>query len=318
MADNVTESVDLDKAKWDTLIYFTMAVICLLFLVIVIGNTLTIVAFVKFHSLRKVRNYFLVSLAVGDIFYGMDGMAYLTVLGLPVDFWANPCKNAGFSVAPAIGFIVTVLSYLHVLVITVDCFVSIIKPLHYHQLMTPSRAKIIIGLIWTLSVLFGSVYLIDGVFIDACKFTEYLLRFHTLLKTLLWACVVMAVGAIYVKILLVVRRQKRRMVALRAHQQTDAGDSSRNKRLAMVFMIVMSFILLWLPYITVWMLTAFFNDILADGMSPSALLALHIICSTIAIANSAVNTFIYARMDKEFRKAYKLILQCKWNQPITS
>ena len=55
-------------------------------LLIVAGNALIVLAFIKVHSLRKVRNYFLVSLAVGDICLGLLNMVSLVFLLNPGEY----------------------------------------------------------------------------------------------------------------------------------------------------------------------------------------------------------------------------------------
>jgi hypothetical protein len=290
------------------------------------GNTLTVIAFIKFHNLRKLKNYFLVSLAVGDTFLGVINMSTFIFIVAPSEYWRNVCGTPVFFITPTVAWITTVLSYLHILVITTDCFLCIMKPLHYHQMMTPRRAKIVIAIIWIAPVALGSVYLINEVFIEVCRSTNHLSIYRSLLRAILWSVVVFVVVVMYLRILLVIRKQKRQITtALSSHQPANTTNSSgsesgsygnankQTKQVAMVFLIIISFIVLWCPTITLELFTDLYPDSLASGTSSSTIITISIICHTIAFANSAVNAFIYARMDKEFRKAYKQILQCKWN-----
>jgi melanocortin 5 receptor len=318
MAENITG----DNAKSDIAVYFTMTVICVIFLVILTGNLLTIVAFVKFHSLRTVRNYFLVSLAVGDIFHGMINLLIVLYMISPADELTTDCRRQGASIPAAMTLVTTILSYLHILIMTVDCFLCIMKPLHYHQLMTPRRANIIIAVIWILSILLGSLYLITEVFITRCKSSTFLDMYYVLLVAVLWTVVVFVVIVMYLQILLVIRQQKRQILAISSHQSNHDADGCRgvhrshgnmtmnNKRVAMIFMIIVSFIVLWLPDIITSLSVVLYTHTLYNVMGFSTMRMLLIVCSAISFSNSAVNTFIYARMDKEFRKAYITLLQC--------
>ena len=129
------------------------------------GNALTIMTFVKYHSLRTVRNYFLVSLAAGDTFSGIVSMLSFTAFLVPVDDPDAFSYIPGTSTVTASELTSVILSYLHILVITFDCFICIVRPLHYHLLMSPRRAKIIIAAIWIGPVLLGSVYLVQEMYV---------------------------------------------------------------------------------------------------------------------------------------------------------
>ena len=84
---DTTESATKGQATWDIAMYITVIIICIVFVIIVAGNMLTIVAFIKIYSLRTVRNYFLVSLAVLDILLGMVTMLGFMYVVVPVDYW---------------------------------------------------------------------------------------------------------------------------------------------------------------------------------------------------------------------------------------
>ena len=324
MSENVTEATAVLVNIWDISMYITMTIVCIVFLIILAGNTLTILAFIKFHSLRKVRNYFLVSLAVGDIFLGIQNMLPFVFLITPTEFLTTSCGNLGFSISPTLSTNAIILSYLHILVITVDCFLCIMKPLHYHQLMSPRRAKIIIGVIWTVSTLLSSVIFIKEWYVFQCRSTVPFQIYDTLLKTIVWIIVVSAVIVMYVKIYSVVRQHKRQVLAL-SHQGQNAADNNginsashenRNKnikRLVMVFLIIISLIILWLPYHIAVCMYAFNPDILIYGLGMSTMIKFFVVVNAITFVNSAVNAFIYARFDKEFRNAYRQLLTCKPN-----
>ena len=78
----------------------------------------------------------------------------------------------------------------------------------------------------------------------------------------------------------------------------------------MVFVIIIAFIVLWLPNMISSIILAFYLDILMYVMGASTLIQFFIMCQTLALLNSAVNAFIYARIDKDFRNAYRQVLRC--------
>ena len=306
---NATESATKGLNPWDILLYVTLTTICIVFLIIMAGNILTIMAFRRFHSLRTVRNYFLVSLAAGDTFIGMVTMQNLTGVVFSEENIIALSFTSGISVITAIELMSIILSYMHILVITFDCFICIVRPLHYHQLMSPRRAKIIIAAIWIGSVLLGSVYLVKEMYMAEGLYSPHIEIYNILLKAAVWVVVVLAVIIMYWKILLIVHKQRRQICVLNRSSNTNdtTGDiTNNNKRIVMIFVIIIAFIVLWLPYLMYILIVEFYPE----SINPSTILKTYMLLSTLTLSNSAVNAFIYARFDKEFRNAYRQVLKC--------
>ena len=138
--------------------------------------------------------------------------------------------------------------------------------------------------------------------------------YNIILKAVVWVVVVLAVVIMYWKIFLVVHRQRRQISVLSQSSNTNdttEGITKNNKRSAMVFVIIMAFIVLWLPYIIYSIILAFYPEILAYGINTSTTVTLYIMFVMLALGNSAVNAFIYARFDRDFRNAYRQLLRCK-------
>ena len=315
---DTTETATNSKGTSDIAMFITVTITCIVVFVIVAGNMLTIVAFIKIYSLRTVRNYFLASLAVVDILLGIVTMLGLMFIVVPVDYWANTCNIPGISVPSTLSLITTVLSYLHILVITMDCFICILKPLHYHQLMTPKRAKIIIAVIWIVSLVLGSIYCLKEMYAYECIFSPIIDMYRTLLKVVLWSIIVLAVIIMYWKIFAIIHKQKRQIEELsqsfnnegNPENITHRGNKKGTKRIILVFVIIIAFIVLWLPKMISSIMVVFYLDILIYGMGASNLIQFVVMCQILALLNSAVNALIYARMDKDFRNAYRQVLRC--------
>ena len=312
---NTTDS----ENTWDMTMYITSTIQCIVLVVIIAGNILTILAFVKFHSLRTVRNYFILSLAVGDIF---NGIVYMLILAFVVGqdhYWITHCPYQGSSVSPALLLVTTILSYLHIFVITFDCFICIVRPLHYHQLMSPRRATIIIAAIWIGSVLLGVVYLLKEKYMSEGTCASWPDIYSSCTTVITWLVVVVAVIVMYWKIFAIVHKQRRQIRELSLSSNADdniipqSENKNNTKRIVMVLVIIVAFIVLWLPARIAAIMTNFYRDTLVHGIGVYNSITLFIICMTFALCNSAVNVFIYARFDKDFRKAFRQILNCKIN-----
>lgn len=71
-AMNRTECIDLESVKWtDAGNIISLAVLAFMNVLVIVGNCLVIAAVFCSHKLRSVTNFFIVSLAVADLFVGL-------------------------------------------------------------------------------------------------------------------------------------------------------------------------------------------------------------------------------------------------------
>ena len=77
---NVSVPLPLDYA------YTSVEIVCAV--AATIGNLLVIAVFIKYRILRTVTNYYVISLAVADLLFGVVGIpsAIATSVGLPTHF----------------------------------------------------------------------------------------------------------------------------------------------------------------------------------------------------------------------------------------
>lgn len=130
---------------------------CILFLLIVstlLGNTLVCAAVIKFRHLRsKVTNFFVISLAVSDLFVAVLVMPWEAItevtntwlFGRFCDVWITfdiMCSTA---------------SILNLCIISVDRYWAIASPFKYERKMTHRVAFVMIGVAWTLSILISFI-----------------------------------------------------------------------------------------------------------------------------------------------------------------
>nr|XP_020462369.1 D(1)-like dopamine receptor [Monopterus albus] len=130
---------------------------CILFLLIVstlLGNTLVCAAVVKFRHLRsKVTNFFVISLAVSDLFVAVLVMPWEAItevtgswlFGRFCDVWI------------AFDIMCSTASILNLCIISVDRYWAIASPFKYERKMTHRVAFVMIGVAWTLSILISFI-----------------------------------------------------------------------------------------------------------------------------------------------------------------
>ncbi|CAH1999468.1 unnamed protein product [Acanthoscelides obtectus] len=148
---NITRSLSRLTSPWAV----TIAVL-LVFLfspMILIGNSLFLVAMCRFKRLRTPSNYLFMSLATSDLGIGM----YMPVgMYLELGGWAQHFTSVRVCLF-SYGVVITLccVSVLVMVAIAVDRFTSLAKPLRYNNLITHSAVERYIVVFWAYSSLVG-------------------------------------------------------------------------------------------------------------------------------------------------------------------
>ena len=152
---NYTFNDTIIKSEDDILISLSMIVLFIFMQLIAIttvfGNLVVILCFVKYKKVRKMSNYYILSLSIADL-----------IIGLLMPFYAqNKAFNNGywqFGVAFCrvwlfFDYVVGSASVFQIVVISFDRFVSVVYPIRYRS--WPSRRQIYLNifLVWFLAVL---------------------------------------------------------------------------------------------------------------------------------------------------------------------
>nr|XP_046258768.1 D(1)-like dopamine receptor [Scatophagus argus] len=130
---------------------------CVLFLLIVstlLGNTLVCVAVIRFRHLRsKVTNFFVISLAVSDLFVAVLVMPWEAITEVTGTWlFGRFCE-----VWIAFDIMCSTASILNLCIISVDRYWAIASPFKYERKMTHRVAFVMIGVAWTLSILISFI-----------------------------------------------------------------------------------------------------------------------------------------------------------------
>jgi len=132
----------------------TGTVLSVLILWTLFGNILVCAAVLRFRHLRaKVTNIFIVSLAVSDLLVAVLVMPWKAVTEV-TGFWPF---GAFCDVWVAFDIMCSTASILNLCVISVDRYWAISSPFRYERKMTPRVACVMIGALWTLSVLISFI-----------------------------------------------------------------------------------------------------------------------------------------------------------------
>ena len=281
---------------------------------IIFGNTLTIVAIVKFQFLRTVTNIFTVSLACSDLLLAfvlpLSAVHRFTdVINVQIHIWVCWLTTVGIiSSAPS--------SLLNLLLIAVDRFVSVIYPFRYDELMTPRRAFVMIACLWTYVILSQTTTIsMSGYWpIEYCASTPVA---NSIIFTIFYigTLTVSVVGilSLYMCIFCVARKHAR---AIDVQQTISAGSNAgpnnlHQKRVTkMAAMVLGCFVLCWFP---VSLITALQKvcDANCAWLETARKFSMNVVYS-----NSFMNPIIYAWKNRMFRVAFKRLLGLRWENDI--
>lgn len=289
----------------------TVAALSFEILLALFGNGLVIVAFYRFHFLRIVTNFFVVSLAVADVLVASLSMpCWLFILVADIK---NIPKGDQLSQTVLyyswqfIDILCSTASIVNLCMISIDRHMAINSPLTYHSRMTPRRAKASIAFGWLYAFLCASlsiVAMVEPVKITAGPVYGVFISFAAFFIPLSILIVV------YGKIFFVSLRQVRLIQRTRCVIQEGVNSEntfkfrSELKLTKILGVVVGAFIICWAPFFSMVFVTAVcracptnFNRVWVNSSK-----WLH-------YSNSLINPLIYVLFTRSFRTAFQQILR---------
>ncbi|XP_038079093.1 muscarinic acetylcholine receptor M3-like [Patiria miniata] len=239
--DTTAASPSLAGEGWPTPVQVIVGTIVAAFtLVTILGNTSVIYAFLRSSRLRSYNNYYIVSLAVADLIVGLTTMPMYGLYWF-LGYW--PLGHVLCSCHLVISHFILNTTFLSVLAIAIDRFMSVTYPIFHIEHRTRRCALVVISLtyivplsIWLPFLLYWE-FVYDGPFfvLDYRCYPLYLSNlFYTTgaILVLNWIPI-FAVMVVYFKVYRSVRgkiaRRRERLRALHeaaCRQEVDREDTS--------------------------------------------------------------------------------------------
>lgn len=284
----------------------------------IIGNALVIAAVCMFPRLRRMTNFFIVSLAVSDLLVGLMHLP-LRIDSTVRNMWCQPMGVCAYWVV--IDAIFSAASICNLAVISVDRYLAITRPFDYQELMSKCRATAVIAFVWIYASLWGLLGLFDWetgrypISIDKppglCKNKNPV--YYTTTACFSFFLPLLITIVMYMFVFRVALKQAKAMAKM------DPGKKSRRhmvremKATKTLAIVIGVFTVSWLPFFTMLVL-AFWCPICVKPLLDIRALgqAIHIIfVSFLPPINSCVNPIIYSVFNSEFRSAFQRMLSLK-------
>lgn len=269
----------------------------------IIGNVLSIAVILRTKVLKTPSGNFIISLAAADLMVGacVVPFSFISASQGKWIFSNQVCTAVGF-----LQFYSTTLSISNLLVLTIDRWISVTKPLKYTRLMTNRVSYVCIAFIWiaVLIIDIPMVFPSVGHFRDMRKVYICSPQWRTnLAYTIVLISVYLLPSFTMVLILnlrlfCLSRKHRRSMNNIERHTQSRKEKSSVKSKIV-IFTIVLTFEISWMPYFIVEIIRLV-NPVVVDN-------DVTFIVSWIAVCNSFMNSVIYTCLNRKFREGIRIV-----------
>ena len=254
----------------------------------IIGNTLVLHAVWKTPTLRSPSMVLLCGLAFSDLAVG----AVVQPLFIANDLMglysqSQRLQHSFLNVYNIFGFSLCGISLCTITAISIDRLIAVHKPLQYQNIVTISRVRCFLVVIWTCCVILASAH-----------FWQQLIQLVAIVVVI---CACLCISAIsHVKIYKTVRHHQNAIhIQLQA---VEANSGSVNNMLALqksafnAFLLFLVLVICYCPYFVAYVVTT---------VNPSNVFVIRSLTSTIVFINSSLNPFLYCWRYREIQEVVK-------------
>ncbi|XP_028630068.1 5-hydroxytryptamine receptor 4 isoform X3 [Grammomys surdaster] len=323
---NVSSNEGFGSVEKVLLLTFLAVVI----LMAILGNLLVMVAVCRDRQLRKIKtNYFIVSLAFADLLVSVLVMPF-GAMELVQHIWIY--GEMFCLVRTSLDVLLTTASIFHLCCISLDRYYAICcQPLVYRNKMTPLRIALMLGGCWIIPMFISFLPIMQGWnnigivdVIEKRKFSHNSNSTWCIFMVNKPYAITCSVVAFYIPFLLMVLAYYRIYVTAKEHAQQiqmlqRAGATSENRpqpadqhsthrmrtetKAAKTLCVIMGcFCFCWAPFFVTNIVDPFIDYTVPEKVWTAFL--------WLGYINSGLNPFLYAFLNKSFRRAFLIILCC--------
>ncbi|XP_031728167.1 somatostatin receptor type 5-like [Anarrhichthys ocellatus] len=280
---------------------FTAVIYTIVFIVGLLGNTLVIYVVIHYTKMKTVTNLYILNLALADELYilGIPFLGTNSVLSYwPYgDFFCKLCMTADAMSQFASTFCLTLMS--------IDRYLAVVHPIRSAKWRKPQVAKILNGMVWVVSfliVLPVTIYSNVQEELNACNITwpephklqSIIFILYTSILGFFGPVVVISICYLLIVI-------KVRSAGVRAG--LTKRRKSERKVTRMVVIIVLVFVLCWLPFFTTNLVNLVY--IIPESAESAAVYFFLVILTYV---NSCANPILYGFLSENFKQSFQKVL----------
>ncbi|XP_053194847.1 somatostatin receptor type 5-like [Scomber japonicus] len=280
---------------------FTAVVYTIVFIVGLLGNTLAIYVVVRYAKMKTVTNMYILNLALADELYilGIPFLATNSLLSYwPYgDFFCKVCMTADAMSQFTSTFCLTVMS--------IDRYLAVVHPIRSAKWRKLQVAKVFNGMVWVVSfliVLPVTIYSHVQEGFNTCNITWpepqnlWSIVFILYTSILGFFCPLVVISLCYLVIVIKVRSAGVRAGLTKRRK-------SERKVTRMVVIIVLVFVLCWLPFFTTNIVNLV--HIIPENNATAAVYFLMVILTYV---NSCANPILYGFLSDKFKQSFQKVL----------
>ena len=259
---------------------------------IILGNSVTVAAILKYRKLQTNTNVLVCSLSFSDITLGI-----FTIVSRVYIYHTNVTYMLVIIIFLYSSYHISVS---HLFIIALERYVAIIHPFQYEKYVSKGTIALSLTLVWIIPLIFWSICWPVKVLTGQNRWVEttgpalYLLQGFVLV-------------IMYIRILIVAYQQASKIRQLNRQNMRKNKFKSELKATKTLAVIVFAYVIFWSPVCLDEIISSSAPTQGFPTLKHMARVSAFLLWATL---NSGVNCIVYAWFNKDFRQAYLRLLQC--------
>lgn len=323
-ANNSTPSGDLEVCEESTKPLFILYTVFLVLIMLatIFGNLLVISAVYLYHRLRRMTNFFIISLAVSDLCVALGHLPLRIDTSVHNNNWCFDKEEGDFTTCAYWVVMDTVFSsasMCNLVIISIDRFLAITKPFEYQSRMTKRVGFSLIAFVWVYAMLWGVLSLVNWEGGSQSNIEVSTKGGRSCAKNdKIYYTTAMAVAFFLPLLIVIVTYSCVFRVAFTQAKAVASLDPNKGKRRILrelkatktISVVIGVFIVCWLPAFILIVMSSWCSVCFESFQKNPTLAQVVTIpfISVLPVMNSSLNPLIYTVFNKEFRAAFSRML----------